>query len=132
MQITATAAIKVNECSVNATCHEPLWGIRYSAYFEFGLMMICCTFSVHSGAARNTLLRRYKYLIMSALHVKDKCLKFKPSAFFLCCILTTTLLPEWLECYYSRGDCQLIYTPLCFRVRVILCCGNAVLTPLSG
>lgn len=102
MQITS-AAIKVNECSVNATCHEPLWGIRYSAYLEVGLMMICCTFSVHSGATRNILLRRYKYLIMSALHVKDKCLKFKPSAFFHYCILTTTLLPEQLErCYSGR------------------------------
>lgn len=77
MQVTAAAAVKVNECSSNATCHGRLWGIMYSAYSVVGLLTIYCTFSVHSRDTWNILLRWYKYLIMSGLHVKDKCLKFK-------------------------------------------------------
>ncbi len=99
MQVTASAAVKVNECSLNATCHELLWGIIYSAYSVVGLLMIYCTFSVHTELL-NTLLRRYKYLIMSVLQVKDKCLKFKPSAFF-----SFLLVAEKLESCYSHTDC---------------------------
>lgn len=90
MQITAAAAVKVNECSLNATCHGLLWGIMYSAYSMAGLLMIYCTVSVHSRAARNILSRWYKYLIMSGLHVKDK-LKFILTALFLSAILQQQL-----------------------------------------
>ena len=38
--------------------------------------MIYCTFSVHRRGRYN-LLGQYKYLIMSGLHVKEKCLKFR-------------------------------------------------------
>lgn len=97
MQITAAEEGKVNECSLNATCHELLWGIMYSAYSVPGLLMIYCTFSVHSRATRNILSRLYKYLIMSGLHVKDKCLKFTPTALSLCSSPVTTLQPGQLN-----------------------------------
>lgn len=94
MQVTAAAAVKVNECSLNATCHGPLWGIMYSAY-----SVVCPTddplyISCPQQSFQNILLRQYKYLIMSSLHVKDKFLKFKPTLLFLSYIRTTTLLPE--------------------------------------
>lgn len=78
----------------------------------FALLMIYCTSPVHSKATRDILLRQYKYLIMSRLHVKDKFFlcstsNTKPTLLFLCYILTTTLLLEPLRNYYNQADCPL-------------------------